>query len=262
MNTDKQTHTASMNAPGVERIRHELRRRNLTVMEHSYVTPHMIRITLAGDELEGFTSLSPDDHVKIFVPGSEAEEMQKRDFTPRHYDPRCQTLTLDFVAHDGGPATQWAQRAKVGDQLELGGPRGSQVITGEIRQWLLIGDETALPAIGRRIEELPASVNVTSLVAVPGREDEQAFETQASLSAHWLHRDLHDAADPAPYLAQLAELELNPDTFIWIAGEATVVKALRRYLLDERGHSKDWMKAAGYCKQGAADSAEKSIGDD
>ena len=262
MNTQEETNTAATDAPGVERIRHELRRRNLTVMEHSYITPNMIRIKLAGHELDGFTSLSPDDHVKIFVPGREGEEMQKRDFTPRHYDPRCQTLTLDFVAHEGGPATSWAQRAKVGDRLELGGPRGSQVITGDIRNWLLIGDETALPAIGRRIEELPDSASVTSLVAVPGKDDEQVFETNARLSAYWLHRDLHDAADSAPYLARLAELTLTPDTFVWIAGEANVVKAVSKYLIDERGHSKVWMKASGYWKQGAADSAEKNIGED
>ncbi|MDO6459367.1 siderophore-interacting protein [Granulosicoccaceae sp. 1_MG-2023] len=261
MNKNTDTSAAQAAQPSIERIRHELRMRTLTVSEARYLTPNMIRICLTGPELAGFTSLSPDDHVKIFLPDGDGQELQKRDFTPRYYDPQSMTLTLDFVAHEGGPATRWAQQASVGQQLQLGGPRASQCLSGDIRRWLLIGDETALPAIGRRIEELPAGVSVTSLVAVPSAADEQRWQTRAALSAHWLHRDLHEAADAAPFLRQLGTLALEAGTFVWIAGEAAMVKAVRRYLINERGHDKAWLKAAGYWKQGVADSNEKSIDD-
>ena len=76
----------------------------------------MIRVTLGGD-LDGFTSLGFDDHVKLFFPtgttGADGEpEMDSRDYTPRRYDPQANTLDIDFVLHDAGPATRWASRRK------------------------------------------------------------------------------------------------------------------------------------------------------
>lgn len=131
-------------APEIRRVRHNLVRRRLEVRAVERLTPHMIRITLGGPELAGFTSPSPDDHIKIFVPGPD-DAPTRRDYTPRRYDPQNGTLLLDFVNHHGGPAAAWARAAKLGDRLEIGGPRGSQIISGPIDHWLLIGDETALP---------------------------------------------------------------------------------------------------------------------
>jgi NADPH-dependent ferric siderophore reductase len=103
--------------------------------------------------------------------------------------------------HDAGPATRWALRAKPGDSIEIGGPRGSVVVPTDFDWWLLIGDETALPAIGRRLEELPAGCSVTSIVAVAGAQEEQRFATRADHRAIWVHRSPNRADDPVPVLA-------------------------------------------------------------
>ena len=50
------------------RVCHELRFRKLQVRAVQRLTPHLIRITLGGDELAGFTSPGFDDHAKIFFP--------------------------------------------------------------------------------------------------------------------------------------------------------------------------------------------------
>ncbi len=244
---------ASETLPRIERIRHELRRRQLTVLSSVALTPNMIRITLGGEELEGFSSLSPGDHIKIFVPDG-AGGTAMRDYTPRSYDAEKRTLVLDFAVHEAGPATQWALDARPGDSLQIGGPRGSLVISGPIRSWLLIGDETALPSIGRRIEEMAAGVAVTSVVAIPGPQDEQHFETSASLTAHWIHRK--DAADAAVIIERLRQVPLEPDTFVWIAAEGAVVRAVRAYLVEERGHPLAWLRASGYWVKGKADAKE------
>ena len=52
----------------ITRHRHELKRRTLTVRETADVTPGMLRIVLEGADLADFPSLSPDDHVKLFIP--------------------------------------------------------------------------------------------------------------------------------------------------------------------------------------------------
>lgn len=241
-------------APRIERVRHELKRRNLEVLSADRITPNMIRIVLGGEDLEGFTSLSAGDHIKVFVP-DETGEIVMRDYTPRHYDAQNLRLTLDFSVHDAGPATKWAMNAKPGDKLQIGGPRGSQSITGPIRHWLLIGDETAFPSIGRRVEEMEADTLVTTIVGIPDARDEQLFQTKANLTTHWVHRT--DPTDAEAMLAALRGLVIEPGTFIWLAAEGSVVKAIRAYLLNERHHPQQWLRASGYWVAGKADATEK-----
>ncbi len=130
-------------APVIERIRHDTRRRTLMVESVIDITPGMRRIELTGGDLADFTSLAPDDHIKIFVPATDGGE-ERRDYTPRRYDNAERRLTIDFALHEAGPVTQWAIDARPGDRLEIGGPRGSAVVSKTVKRWLLIGDETAL----------------------------------------------------------------------------------------------------------------------
>ena len=240
--------------PRLERVRHELKRRQLTVVSTERLTPNMIRITLGGEDLDDFNSASPGDHIKIFVPDG-AGGTAMRDYTPRRFDAVSRTLVLDFAVHDAGPATQWALDARPGDEVQIGGPRGSLVIGGPIRSWLLIGDETSLPSIGRRIEEMAPGLPVVSVVGVPGVEDEQVFETQAALTTHWVHRS--DPADASVLIERLRDVAIEPGTFVWVAAEGAVTRAIRSYLVEERKHPLVWLRAAGYWVKGKADTIEK-----
>jgi NADPH-dependent ferric siderophore reductase len=243
----------------IVRHRHELKRRRLTVREKSHVTPRMLRILLEGSELADFVSLSPDDHVKLIVP-AESGEPERRDYTPRHFDRAACTLAIDFALHDAGPATRWAIESRPGDALEIGGPRGSAVISPDFAWWLLVGDETALPAIGRRLEEMPQGKHVISVATVADAGEEQTFVTKAHHRALWVHRPLDQADDPASLLSVLERLKLpEGDGFIWIAAEARVARAARDYLVNTRGHPLPWTKAAGYWLKGVADADQKSI---
>lgn len=242
--------------PRIERVRHELKRRSLVVSGIERVTPGMLRITLSGEDLADFVSLGADDHIKIFVPGANGTE-ERRDYTPRRYDTDARVLALDFALHEAGPVTAWAMAASVGDKLEIGGPRGSAVVSGDFTRWLLIGDETALPAIGRRIEETPAGHQITSVVAVTGLDERQKFRTKAALTTHWAYRPLDQAHDPSALLAVARQVALEPGTFVWIAAEAAVTRAIRTHLVEERGLPLSWLKASGYWVKGKADSTEK-----
>ena len=242
----------------IERHRHEIVRRTLTVSRTERVTPGMLRLFLTGDELAGFTSLSPDDHLKLLVPGPDGEPV-RRDYTPRRYDAASGELSIDFALHEAGPATQWAMAARPGDAAQIGGPRGSLVVAQDFDWWLLIGDETALPAIGRRLEELPAGAAVTTIVAVSGAAEE-AYLPEHPRAAHraiWVHRPLDRADDPAPILAALAAIDWpEGDGFVWVAAEASVARAVRNHVAG-RGHPEAWMRASGYWKVGAADAHEE-----
>jgi NADPH-dependent ferric siderophore reductase len=240
------------------RVRHETRRRTLTVSSIDRITQRMLSLGFTSGDLQDFVSASPDDHIKLFFPSGVAEGAKPcmRDFTPRRVDIERGSLTVDFALHEAGPATRWAAAARLGDTLEIGGPRGSVILPDDFDWYLLIGDETAVPAIGRRVEELRAGVPVTTFV-VAGKGEAQSFETAARWTPHWIERP--PGSDDATLLkAALATHELPPgEGFVWIAAEAAVARSLRTYMIDDRKHPREWSRAAGYWKRGEADAHEK-----
>ena len=246
--------TADPRSP--RRVRHEPRRRTLTVKAVDKIAAHMIRVTLTGD-LEGFKSLGFDDHVKLFFPDgtTDAEgkpNMLGRDFTPRRYDPAANTLAIDFAIHDAGPATRWAAAAQPGQTLNLGGPRGSFIIPTTYDWHLLIADETGLPAIGRRLAELPAAARAVVIGEIDGPADEMSFETKADVTVTWAHRNGVAAGDGEALARTLSKLKLPAgDYYGWVACESLIAKALRRQLIADHGANPKWLRAAGYWRRGA-----------
>jgi NADPH-dependent ferric siderophore reductase len=238
------------------RVRHEPRRRTLTIKQVEKIAAHMVRITLAGD-LEGFTSLGFDDHVKLFFPDGTinaegAPNMLGRDFTPRRHDSANNVLEIDFAIHDAGPATRWAAQTKPGDTLSLGGPRGSFIIPTSYDWHLLIGDETALPAIGRRLAELPPGSRAVVVGEIDGPADELAFTTAANATVTWAHRNGTDAGASDVLARTLTKLKMPAgDYYAWVACESLIAKALRRQLIADHGANPKWLRAAGYWRRGA-----------
>jgi NADPH-dependent ferric siderophore reductase len=268
--TDTSSDTISNDLHRITRVRHELKRRLLTVKRVTSVTPYMKRITLTGDDLEGFVSASYDNHVKVFFPRpGEAEPLMPafsegrvlvdesarpiaRDYTPRRYDEAAKELDIDFAIHDAGPATTWATQARPGDKVGIGGPRGSFVVPDDFDWYLLIGDETALPAIGRRLEELRPATRAIVIAEVADAAEEQIFASKASVTINWLHRGQQSAGSTTLMEDALRSLKLPVgDGYAFIAAESEVAKRLRRILVDERQHPKVWVKASGYWKGGA-----------
>jgi len=232
--------------PSIQRMRLQPVRRNLTVRNIEQVTPRMVRIFLFGEELATFNSPSPDDHVKIFFPVGD-DQVEGRDYTPRFFDADACVLAVEFFLHEGGVGSSWAQQARPGDPLQIGGPKGSTVISAPGAWWLLIGDETALPSIARRLKETAADTEVIAVLAVTGPAEEQRFETDANLTLRWIHRPDSQASLAAPFLAALSQVDLpSSPGFIWIAAEAGVTKLIRDYAVEKLKHPPEWIKASAY----------------
>jgi NADPH-dependent ferric siderophore reductase len=116
----------------------------------------------------------------------------------------------------------------------------------------MIGDETALPAIGRRLGELSAGARAVILVEVDGAADEISFETKADLSITWAHRDGAKPGSTDVLSRALAKLRLpGGDYYAWVSCESLIAKALRAQLIAENGANPKWMRAAGYWRRGA-----------
>ena len=256
-----------------QRIRHDTRMRLLQAVSVTDITPRMRRVRFSGD-MAGFASPGHADHIKAFffpagvepslVPigprgaeYAEGERPEMRDYTPRAWDVDKGWIELDFVLHGDGPASTWAAGAKIGSKLVIGGPRGSIVVPPAFDWYLLAGDETALPALGRRIEELPDGSKVIAVIEVADAAEEQPFETAADVTLHYVHRNGAAAGTTSLISDAIGGLQF-PDgvAYAYIAGEVTMAQAVRAHLQEQRGFDPQYIKAAGYWRLGVADAHE------
>ena len=246
-----------MNTQAIHRVSHEIKRRRLDVLRVVDITPRMRRITLGGPELAGFISLGSDDHVKLMFPQNAAEQAAlespgfnikgdgpqpaMRDYTPRRYNLDTGELDIDFVLHGDGPASTWAAQAAPGQHLYIGGPRGSMIVPDMFDSYLLIGDETALPAIGRRLEELPAGRRVLAVIEIDNPAERQALHSAAEVEVIWVVRGRDDL------LETVRNLKLPGGTlYSFVATETKLSRQLRRVLLDTHQVDEAFLKAVAY----------------
>jgi len=241
------TKDADMNDPiqrRAQRIRHEAKRREVHVVAVEQVSPSLLAVTFGGDDLAGFTSLGFDDHIKFIFAGDGAEP-EKRDLTPRRWDPALNQLTIELAWHAGGAACEWVKTAAPGQKAVIGGPKSSIVIPPDYDWHLLAGDLTALPAIARRLEELSAGTRAFVFVFAPEAGDRRALPSAAEARLNW-------AASAEDLVEQVRAFALpEGDGFVWCAGESSLMGALREVILGEKGHSPQAARIAGYWTRGA-----------
>ena len=246
----------------IHRVNHEIRQRRLQVLRVIDLTPRMRRITLGGEQLQGFTSLGSDDHIKLLF-AETAEQQQAidtgnlgrdgavrptmREYTPRRIDLVANELDIDFVLHGDGPASTWAAQAAPGQILNIAGPRASMVVPDIFDSYLLVGDETTIPAIGRRLEELPAGRQVLAVIQIEDEQERQPLPSQAQVEVIWVKRD-------EDLLALLEGLGLPEGRlYSWVALEKSLTRQAKALLLD-KGVAEDALKAAAYWRaEGTAD---------
>ncbi len=236
--------SSSSPARRVVRVRHELQRREVEVVGIESLSPGFVEVTFAGESLADFVSQSFDDHVKFLFP-EESGQTVGRDYTPRRFSQAERRLTIEFAMHGAGSADQWARQAAVGQRVAVGGPRGSMIIPTDFDWHLLAGDAAALPAIARRLEELPEGARVMAIVQAP-EADRRDFTGPGGLAVEWV-------ATAEELVSAVRRLQWPAgEGFVWAAGEAAAMKRLRQVLLDEKQHPREAMRVAAYWKQGAS----------
>jgi NADPH-dependent ferric siderophore reductase len=247
------------------------------VLRTEQITPHMIRVVLGGPELAGFGAGDYTDHyVKLQFrrPGVDYPQPfdlevirqtlprdqwpATRAYTVRDWDPAALELTIDFVYHgDEGLAGPWAAAARPGDEVLFSGPGGGYAPRAEADWHLLVGDESALPAIAASLPRLPAGVPARVLIEVAGAAEEQPLDTPADAQIVWLHRGAAPVGDAL--VEAVRALEFPPGTVhAFVHGEAGFVKELRRHLRVERGLPLDVLSISGYWRRGADDEGWRS----
>jgi NADPH-dependent ferric siderophore reductase len=269
---------------------------HLTVLRTEKLSAHWIRVTLGGGEVEKFRPMGFDQWFRLFLPiGGDAgldrvpakankmfgylkflripdgERPVMRNYSVRAYRPAegesGAEIDVDFVLHGSaaegtaGPASRWAETCAPGEHvliidegLTFNPERGTDRI-------LLVGDETALPAISSIAASVPSSATGTAIIEVPSDEDALAFPHPDGLTVEWIVRP-HDEQPGALALRRLADLELPAAPFhAYAAGEQSLASGVRKHLVGERGVDKNAVSFCGYWKIGAASPASKAARD-
>lgn len=153
--------------------------------------------------------------------------------------------------------------------------------------YLLAGDETAVPAICSILERLPAGSRAHAYLEIPTEEDVLDVEVAPGVQVHWLPRaaagrpgagrgvllgehlragvrhlvaSQHAGVDPedvdvdSTLLWDVPDHAAAPDgLYAWIAGEAGVVRDLRRHLVRDVGVDRRAVAFMGYWRTGRAE---------
>lgn len=241
------------------------------------LTPRMTRIAFGGPDLAGFKWDGPDQRAKLFLPraGEERPDVPTgqdwyaryrampeetrpflRTYTVRGHRPDRQEIEIDFVLHgDTGPASTWARRARPGDRVALFGPYADYDPTPDHDWQLIIGDETALPAIGGILAELPAGTSARVFLEVTDAGEWQRLDSPedvdrpGDVQLSWTYRDRADTAGTMADAVRAADLPPGRP-YVWLAGEAAMVRGLRRHLVRDRGFDRSSIYFAGYWRHG------------
>jgi NADPH-dependent ferric siderophore reductase len=280
------------------------------------LSPSYVRLTFTGPDLDRFADPGLDQRIKLVLPapgrdGFDGVPMDRgwaglyelpdeirpriRTYTTRALRPDVRELDVDLVLHgDGGPASRFAGSAAPGDVVAFlgpnadydGDPGGLEFRCPEGVPVLLVGDETALPAIARILEELPAGTTGEAVVEVPVGGDRLELRRPAGVRLTWLPRDEAglDPHEPAGSLLQAAVVEalartwprligaahtgedvpetdedqpwdvpqavVGEELYAWMAGESGAITRLRRYLVRDLGIDRTTIAFMGYWKHG------------
>jgi NADPH-dependent ferric siderophore reductase len=241
-------------------------------------TPSLARVVLNGDGLADYAPVPyTDGYVNVAIPPQDAgyaapfalDELRslpreqrpyRRRITVRAWDPDAARLTLEFVIHgDAGAAGRWAARAAVGDALVFTGPAGAYRPDPAADWHLMVGDESALPAIAASLEAVAPGTPVVVRLVCDGPAHELELATPGRLDIAWLHR----AGEPgdADLLAEAVAAAPFPPgrAHAFVHGEAGETRAVRRHLLADRGLRPDQLSCSPYWRRGMTDEAWREI---
>lgn len=232
--------------------------------------PHFIQVTCADGDLREFEPVGPDSFVYVLAPPAGQQRLSiGRDFswndhpdlpeatrpvgayyTVRRWRPESFEVDLIVEVHaGGGEGCAWAQRVAPGDPVALWGPRQAYEPPQDTDRYLLVGDGTALPAIGGILESLPPDTPVDVIVEVEDPSCELPLLIGPATSVRWLHRGDAPAGRIDELLTAVKEAAVTPTTYAWGGAESRAITAVRKHLRDERGLPATRVSMTGYWRR-------------
>ncbi len=214
-----------------------------------WLTPALVRVVLSGDELREMPALTFTDHyVKIHFgpPAEPGRRPVTRTYTIRWFDRETNELAIDFVVHGTeGLAGPWAAAARPGDLLAFNGPGGAWAPDPSVDVHLLVGDESAVPAIAAALDVLPRGAAAEVFIEVEGPGFQPQLRPAPGTLVHWVHRGHEPYGEPLARAVRSAPFPAGR-VAAFVHGNASMVKDLRRHLFLERGLDRGDVSISGY----------------
>lgn len=252
--------------------------------------PRLRRVTLAGDELLGLDPGLPGASVRLLLPrrsetvdapderpparlelprwtGNEflfddGERPAIRTLTPLRVapapgDPLAAELDVEIVLHGDGALARWAEQARPGHLVAVSGTGRGYTIDRSARSFLLVGDESALPAVSTLLAALPSETVVDVVIEIAVPAGRVGLPSHPGATVRWV--ELPGGSDPGDALVDaVTRSEIDHDTRVWAAGEAAAVQRIRRHLFTELGIPRSNAVVRGYWKSGRRGAGELS----
>lgn len=231
------------------------------------LTPHLVRVELGGEGLRDWdTTGVPDERLVLVLPppGSRTvaepvtmadgtqdypdpdDQPPMRSYTVREWDPVAPRMSVEFVVHDGGIASAWAQSARLGDVIYVTEAMGWYRPPADATWQLLVADLAGLPALARAVEQLPAGTETYVLAEIPSSDDRLEVRSAADVTWTWLEGSGNDSGPSR--LADAVSRFVAPEGpgYVWFAAEASASRAVRKHLRHERGMPAERCTLLGY----------------
>ncbi|KOY60835.1 FAD-binding protein [Photorhabdus heterorhabditis] len=233
------------------------------------VTPNMRRITFESECLDSYPTECEGGLLKIFLPlpgqtkpilptlSPDGPVWPADEFRPitRAYSVRAlrteqKEIDIEFALHHGGgPAVEFAYRAKIGDWIGITNPGGPDPLLPTVSHYYMAGDPSALPAIAALLETInnPDATGQV-IIRVESELDIQDLKKPEGISIHWAVGNVKVTND---IVSEFKSWSLpTEDVTFWLAGEDKLVKELRRYVRREKGYERHQLCAIPYWRYG------------
>ncbi|GMA35317.1 siderophore-interacting protein [Demequina litorisediminis] len=221
--------------------------RTATVLRTERLSPSMVRVIVGSAALKDIGPLPLTDHYIKIKFGDVT-----RTYTVRWFDAETGEMALDFVIHgDEGLAGPWAATAQPGEEIAFMGPGGGWAPRAGADLHLLVGDESALPAVAAALDVLPAGARAEVFLEVGTATDRQPLTLSDDVAVHWIHRDEHGMGygEALTYAVETAALPTG-DVEAFVHGNADMIKPLRHHLFNVLGVPRENVSISGYWRTG------------
>ena len=240
-------------------MRKRITERTLMVVRKQQITPHMLRVTLGGQDMAGFPEGQESANCKLFLPSLEGDPVV-RTYTVRAFDSERMEVDIDFVLHqEHGPASNWAIAAQPGDSLGFRGPSGPKWINFKADWFFLAGDMSALPAISANIEHLPRDAQGYAVMEVVDDQDRQTLNFPPGLEVDWVQNSDPSSPNSLLFDRVVSKPWLPGRSAVWVAGETGTTQNLRRYFKQERKVERGDIYASGYWQIGLTEDVHQQV---
>ncbi|MGW0870996.1 siderophore-interacting protein [Streptomyces sp. NPDC002740] len=246
----------------------------LEVRRREVLTPGFASVTLGGPAVRDLVVAGNDQAVRLFFPreGQNALRMPTvsneawiaqlmllpksvrpwvRNLTIRRVRPADDEVDIEFALHGDSPMASWVRRVEPGDPAGIFDIGTTYRLPEHAEGRLLVGDETALPAIMSILDTTPRTPATEVFLEVATAADIRSVETPAGVRIHWFGRDDEGLRPGALVLDAVRDASLPAGRFhTWVAGESRLATGVRRYLVNDRGVPRRDISFIGYWRQG------------